>query len=401
VTPGDSVIPGSASAGPLAGVRVVDFTENMAGPFGTMILADQGADVIKVESPSGDALRHRGTGAREMSSYFANLNRGKRSLCLDLRSPRAGDVLAPLLDSADVVVCSLRPAAAARLRIDEPSVRASRPHVIHASIVGFGATGPWAGRPVYDHVIQATSGMADQQVQNEADRPRLIRHGLVDKTTGHVLAQSVTAALFDRLRTQRGAALSIVMLDVAISLLWPDGMMNHTALDPAVRGQAAAQTFQLTPTADGYISLVALKPRSWRNLVAALRLPLDEDAPPGEILRAARAELKSMTSAEAAERLAEHDVPCAPVVALADVPAHPQVVANGTLVEYAHPVIGRIRQPRPVPAFPGVVPEALPGARLLGADTRQVLGELGLDGAAIGSLVDDGVVRVPAGDEPD
>jgi crotonobetainyl-CoA:carnitine CoA-transferase CaiB-like acyl-CoA transferase len=386
---------GAEPAGPLAGIRIVDFTQNMAGPFGTMILADQGADVIKVESPAGDALRHRGTGAREMSSYFANLNRSKRSLCLDLRSPRADDVLAPLLDSADVVVHSLRPAAAARLRIDELSVRASRPRVIHASIIGFGTTGPWAGRPVYDHVIQATSGMADQQMQDENDRPRLIRHGLVDKTTGHVLAQSVTAALFDRFRTQRGAALSIVMLDVAISLLWPDGMMNHTALDPAVRGPAAALTFQLTPTADGYISLVVLQPRSWQNLVTALRLELDQDASPGSVLRAARSVLKSMTSAQAAELLALHDVASAPVVALADMPAHPQVVANRTLVEYMHPVLGPIRQPRPVPAFPGVVAEDLTAAPLLGADTRQVLEELGFGAAAIGTMVHDQVVGVP------
>jgi crotonobetainyl-CoA:carnitine CoA-transferase CaiB-like acyl-CoA transferase len=394
------VTAGGESGGPLAGIRIIDFTENMAGPFGTMILADQGADVIKVESPAGDALRHRGTGAREMAAYFANLNRGKRSLCLDLRSPRAADVLEPLLDRADVVVTSLRPAAAARLRIDAPSVRATRPQVIHASIVGFGTTGPWAGRPVYDHVIQAASGMAAQQVQDETDRPRLIRHGLVDKSTGHVLAQSVTAALFDRLRTQRGAALSIVMLDVAISLLWPDGMMNHTALEPAVRGAAAAQTFQLTPTADGYISLVALRPRSYQNLVTALRLPLDQDAAPTDILRAARAELKSMTSAEAAELLAEHDVPCSPVVELADVADHPQVIANGTLIEYAHPVIGPIRQPRPVPTFDGVLPGALRGAPLLGADGPQVLGELGLDEAAIGSLISAGVVRVPSGEHP-
>jgi crotonobetainyl-CoA:carnitine CoA-transferase CaiB-like acyl-CoA transferase len=370
----------------------------MAGPFGTMILADQGADVIKVESPSGDALRHRGTGAHEISSYFANLNRSKRSLCLDLRSPRAGEVLQPLLDGADVVVHSLRPAAAQRMRIDERSVRASRPQVVHASIAGFGTSGPWAGRPVYDHVVQATSGMADQQRQDDMDLPRLIRHGLVDKTTGHVLAQSVTAALFERTRTQRGVGLNIVMLDVAISLLWPDGMMNHTALEPAVRGPAAALTFQLTPTADGYISLVALKPRSWRNLVTALRLQpqMDENASPGVILRAARAVLKSMTSAEATELLAQHDVACAPVVALADMPAHPQVVANRTLVEYTHPVIGPMRQPRPVPAFPGVVAEELRGAPLLGADTREVLGELGFDAAAISSMLDERVVQAPA-----
>jgi crotonobetainyl-CoA:carnitine CoA-transferase CaiB-like acyl-CoA transferase len=386
---------GPTPGGPLTGIRIVDFTENMAGPFGAMILADQGADVIKVESPGGDALRRRGTGTAEMSSYFANLNRSKRSLCVDLRNPRSGDVLEPLLDSADVVVHSFRPTAARRLGTDADAVRGTRPEVIHAAIVGFGTTGPWAGRPVYDHIIQATSGMADQQRQDAVDPPRLIRHGLVDKAAGYVLAQSVTAALFDRTRTHCGASLNIVMLDVAISLLWPDGMMDHTALQPTVRGPAAALTFRLTPTQDGYLSLVVLKQQSWDNLVAALDLNgrLSEGARPGEILRAARAVLKSMTTAAAAEILAAHDVPCAPVVAMADMPSHPQVVANRTLVEYEHPVLGLIRQPRPVPTFPGVRAEGLRGARQLGADTTQVLGEIGLSASEIDALLADRVVH--------
>jgi crotonobetainyl-CoA:carnitine CoA-transferase CaiB-like acyl-CoA transferase len=384
--------------GPLRGIRVIDFTENMAGPFGTMILADQGADVIKVESPAGDALRHRGTGAREMATYFANLNRGKRSLCVDLHDPSAGEIRTRLLDSADVVVQSFRPAAAARLGLDAAAVQAGRPTVIHASIVGFGTTGPWAGRPVYDHVVQAISGMADQQRQDDQDPPRLVRHGIVDKTSGHVLAQSVAAALFDRTRTHAGVALDIVMLDVAVSLLWPDGMMNHTALDPEIRGTAAALTFQLTPTSDGYLSLVVLKDQSWKNLIAALALDarLPPDAKPGEILRTARAVLKTMTSSDAAELLGQNDVPCAPVVAMGDVHEHPQIVANRTLVEYDHPVIGQIRQPRPAPEFPGVVAEQLRGAPLLGGDSLELLDGLGFSESEIRSLVDGGTVRLPA-----
>jgi crotonobetainyl-CoA:carnitine CoA-transferase CaiB-like acyl-CoA transferase len=385
-----------AAKGPLAGFRVVDFTENMAGPFGTMILADQGADVIKVESPAGDALRRRGTGARDMATYFANLNRSKRSPCLDLRSPRTDEVLTPLLDSADVVVHSFRPAAAQRLRIDAETVRATRPQLVHASIVGFGTEGPWAGRPVYDHVIQATSGMADAARQNADDPPRLARHGLVDKTTGHVMAQSVTAALLQRSRTQQGVALDIVMLDVAISLLWPDAMVDQTALEPEVHGPAPALTYQLTPTADGHVSLVVLKPRAWQNLIAALDLSsrLDPEPSKGDILRAAKAVLKYMSTEDAATQLAAHDVPCGPVVAMADVPAHPQVVANGTLVDYAHPLIGPMRQPRPVPAFPGVDADTLVGARRLGEDSVDVLGELGLSGTAIDGLLAEGVVKV-------
>jgi crotonobetainyl-CoA:carnitine CoA-transferase CaiB-like acyl-CoA transferase len=383
-----------ASGGPLAGFRVVDFTENMAGPFGTMILADQGADVIKVESPEGDALRTRGTGTRELSTYFANLNRSKRSLCLDLRHPRSAEVLGPLLDSADVVVHSFRPAAAQRLRIDADTVRASRPRLVHASIIGFGTEGPWAGRPVYDHVIQATSGMADAARQNDDDPPRLTRHGLVDKTTGHVMAQSVTAALLQRSRTGQGVSLNVVMLDVAIALLWPDGMVDQTALEPEVLGPAPALTYQLTPTADGYLSLVVLKPQSWQNLINALDLRphLAEGPRMGDILRAAKAVLKTMSTTEAAAQLSDYDVPCAPVVAMADVPLHPQVIANQTLVNYQHPVMGQMRQPRPVPAFPGVDADTLVGARRLGEDPVAVLGELGLDEPAIRTLLADKVV---------
>jgi crotonobetainyl-CoA:carnitine CoA-transferase CaiB-like acyl-CoA transferase len=387
-----------ASGGPLAGFRIVDFTENMAGPFGTMILADQGADVIKVESPGGDALRRRGTGARELSTYFANLNRSKRSLCLDLHHPRSEEVLAPLLDSADVVVHSFRPAAAQRLRIDASTVRASRPQLVHASIIGFGTDGPWAGRPVYDHVIQATSGMADAARQNEDDPPRLTRHGLVDKTTGHVLAQSVTAALLQRSRTHQGVSLDVVMLDVAISLFWPDGMVEQTALEPEVLGPAPALTYQLTPTADGYLSLVVLKTQAWQNLIDALDLApaLGDEPRMGDILRAAKAVLKTMSTAEAAAQLSAHDVPCGPVVAMADVASHPQVVANRTLVDYQHPVIGPMRQPRPVPAFPGVDADALVGARRLGQDSMTVLDELGLAGPLISALLAEKVISVEA-----
>jgi crotonobetainyl-CoA:carnitine CoA-transferase CaiB-like acyl-CoA transferase len=384
-----------ARPGPLGGVRIVDFTENMAGPFGTMILADQGADVIKVESPTGDALRHRGTGAREMATYFANLNRSKRSLSVDLRDPRSAEVRRRLLDGADVVVHSFRPAAAKRLGLDAATVRTERIALIHASIIGYGTTGPWAGRPVYDHVIQAASGMADQQRRNDQDPARLIRHGLVDKTAGHVLAQSVSAALFARTWTQVGVALDIVMLNVAISLLWPDGMMNHTALDPEIRGPAAALNFELTPTLDGWVSLIVHKDKSWKNLAAALELnsKIGPGAAPGEIMHAARAILNTMTSAAACELLASYDVPCAPVVAMGDVHAHPQVVANRTLVDYDHQAIGAIRQPRPTPVFPGVVAEELRGAPLLGADSIEVLNDLGFDQASVRSLIDDGVVR--------
>jgi crotonobetainyl-CoA:carnitine CoA-transferase CaiB-like acyl-CoA transferase len=388
--------------GPLQSIRVVDFTENMAGPFGTMILGDQGADVIKVESPRGDVIRHTGTGSSRMASYFANLNRSKRSLVVDLQRPESRDVLQPLLDSADVVVHSFRPNAAARLSLDAPTVTANRPTVVHASIVGFGATGPLAGRPVYDHVIQAVSGMADLQRESAQDDPHLIRHGVVDKSTGHVLAQSICAALIERFRTGKGATISISMLDVAVSLLWPDGMMNRTALEPELRMPAAALTFRLTPTADGYVSLVVLKQAQWQGLIDAFGL---SDAPdehagtadgamkPGAILRGARNAIQSLPTDDVVKLLTANDVPCAPVVSLDEMLVHPQIVANGTLVEYEHPLIGPIRQPRATPTFASMHGADVVPAPGLGDHTQKILSEIGLSRPSIERLLASEVVR--------
>lgn len=388
---------GRSRGGVLDSIRVVDFTENMAGPFGTMILGDQGADVIKVESTSGDIIRHSGSGSRQMSSYFANLNRSKRSLSLDLHRLECRPVLAALLDSADVVVQSFRPAAARRLGVDAASVTRGRPHVVYASIVGFGTSGPLAEQPVYDHVVQALSGMADLQRESADDVPHLIRHGVIDKSTGYVLAQSVCAALFHRLRTGLGTTLDINMLDVAVSFLWPDGMMDRTALEPELRRPTVAQTFRLTPTSDGFVSLVVIKQSQWDGLIAALELPgvkYDEQGAtsPGEILRAARAAISHLDTDEVVRRLVEHDVPCAPVVTLDEMASHPQIVANSTLIEYEHPLIGPIRQSRAVPRFPINDEIRLLPAPGLGENSQEILQELGYDEAGIDELVSSGAV---------
>src|SRR6476660_9561565 len=145
---------------PFAGVRIVDFTANMSGPFATMVLGDQGADVVKVEPPAGDAIRHLGVGVGDVSAYFANLNRSKRSLALDLSRPEARPVVDALLDWGDVVVHNFRPAVAEHLHLDAEHTRAGRPRLIHVAIDGFGPAGPYAGRPAYDHVIQALAGYA-------------------------------------------------------------------------------------------------------------------------------------------------------------------------------------------------------------------------------------------------
>jgi crotonobetainyl-CoA:carnitine CoA-transferase CaiB-like acyl-CoA transferase len=383
--------------GPLSGFTVVDFSENMAGPFGTMMLAEQGAEVIKVEPLRGDVLRQRGTGSHRMGSYFANLNRSKRSLALDLQREESRPVLKRLLSRADVVVQSFRPAAAARLRIDAASVRGDHPSVVHASVVGYGMGGPLAGKPVYDHVIQAMSGMAALQAEGPGAEPRLIRHGLVDKATGLVLAQSVCAALLRRSRTTVGDELIVTMLDVALSFFWPDAMMDLTAIDPEVRQPSVAESFRLTPTGDGHIAMVVLTGRQWASLATAVGVT-EGATGRGDLLRTARRRIAGMSTADAVRWLNDHDIACGPVVPLEEVHLQAQVAANGSLGLFEHPVIGTLRQPNPVPSFGGRLPGWIRPAPTLGQHTVEILERLEFSPDEIDALSAGGVISTH--DEP-
>ncbi|TML17924.1 MAG: CoA transferase [Actinobacteria bacterium] len=387
--------PQSVDRGPLSGFRIVDLSENMAGPFATMILGDQGADVVKVESLRGDQIRRTGSGSGGMAAYFANLNRSKRSIALDLLRDEGQQILQRLFDDADVVIHAYRPQAAEKLRIHEAAVRTpARARLVYVEIVGFGKTGPLAGRAVYDHVVQALSGFAALQSDPSTNTPMLIRQGVIDKATGHVAAQSITAALLRRAATGVGQSISITMLDVALNFLWPDGMMNNTAFSVTDPRPPAANTYRLTPTADGFISLMVLTDAQWAALHPALDL-----APPGERthperLREARERLAQMPTTEAIAALTAHDVPCAPVVALDQIAAHPQVIANDAVRVVDHPVLGPIRQPLPMPQLKGMDVGALRPAPRLGEHSAEILAETGFASHEIDALVAAGVVGV-------
>ena len=386
---------GQGQGGPLSGFRIVDLSENMAGPFATMILGDQGADVVKVESLRGDQIRRTGSGSGGMAAYFANLNRSKRSIALDLLRPEGQEVLQRLFDEADVVIHAYRPQAAEKLRIDEASVKTpGRERLIYVEIVGFGKTGPLAGRAVYDHVIQALSGIAALQTDPATGTPTLIRQGVIDKTTGHVAAQTITAALLRRALTGEGQSISITMLDVALNFLWPDGMMNNTAFEVADKRPPAANTYRLTPTADGFISMMVLTDAQWAALHPALDLAPAGDRKHPEILREAREKLAQMSTEDAVAALTAHDIPCAPVVALDKVPEHPQVIANNALRVYDHPVLGKIRQPIPMPMLPGMDADNLRPAPKLGEHSVEILEQHGFSSDEIDGLIAAGVVGV-------
>ena len=388
-----------SAPGPLDGIRVVDLTAMISGPVATMMLADQGADVIKVEPPAGDLVRHMGSSRGGMSATFLSSNRSKRSIVLDLKTSLGMEALRRLVRTADVFVQNFRPGVAQRMGIGEDAMRELRADLIYVSISGFGETGPYAHKRVYDPVIQALSGLAAIQADRDSGRPRMVRTIVPDKVTALAAAQAVTAALFARERSGQGQHLKLAMLDAIVAFLWPEGMTGHTF----VGGEVEAARSQLAQdlifaTTDGWITVGAVSDAEWSGLCRVLERPeweadprfltaQDRVANVAERL-ALTAEVLATRSSEAwLEALDAEGVPCAPVLSRAEVLTHEQILANDLLAEYVHPQAGRIRQPRPAARF-GATPACIRGpAPALGADTETLLTELGFDGQDVQLLM--------------
>ena len=384
---------------PLAGIRVVDLTTNMSGPMATMVLADEGADVVKIEALGGDPIRSVGSGQEGMSAYFANNNRGKRSIAIDLSTDRGREIVLRLVDGADVFAQNFRPGVIERLGLGPDVVMRANPRIVYASISGFGSTGPLADAPAYDHVVQALSGFVAIQSAGTGE-PSMVRHGVIDKATALQLAQAVTAALFRRERTGEGARIDVSMLDAAIAFLWPDGMMDHTVDEPEVVLPPTSRSFRVTPTADGHVVLVTLTAAQWSGLTAAILDDAGDDMADtaermkggADVMRKVRAALASMTTDEVVKRLRAADVPVAPVLALAEVAANDQVQASGTVRAFTHEVLGPVHQPRPAPLFDGTAIDPVPAAPRLGEHGDEVLLEAGWDQDDIDALRADRVI---------
>ncbi len=256
-------------AGPLEGIRVLDLTSMVSGPMATMILADQGADVVKVEPPAGD--RMRGLSRSVMTGAFLSSNRNKRSLCLDLKQPEALEIVKELAARSDVFIQNFRPGAIERMGLGEDVVRGLRPDVVYVSISGFGETGPFAQQRVYDPVIQALSGLADIQADAGTRRPRMVRTIVPDKTTAVTAAQAITAALLARERTGVGQHVRLAMLDAMVAFLWPEGMSSLNFVgrekDPTASQVAHDMIYE---TADGFVTAAVISDAEWRGLCRAL-----------------------------------------------------------------------------------------------------------------------------------
>src|SRR5580692_12291624 len=261
--------------GPLDGYRIVDLTSMVSGPSATMLLADQGADVIKVENPQGgDHTRASANRRGGFSATFVNNNRNKRSIVLDLKTGAAREAVLKLAATADVFVQNFRPGVAERLGLDEAAVRAVAPKIVYVSISGFGEIGPYAQKPVYDPIIQAYSGLATVQAGADDVRPRMLRTILPDKLTAITASQAITAALLARARTGEGQHVRLSMLEAVLAFLWPSDMGDQTFIgdEPATQEKASA-TDLVYEVSDGWITVAVQTNAQWVALTEALGTP--------------------------------------------------------------------------------------------------------------------------------
>ena len=392
---------------PLNNIKVVDFTQVVAGPVAGMLLAELGADVIKVEYPGvGDITRTSGFSKGGLNSAVLNCNRGKRSVQINLKEAEGRAIALKLIENADVVIQSMRPGKIAELGLDYKTVKALNPKVIYVSLSGYGQDGPYADRAVYDPVLQAMCGYVSLQVNPQIPFPDLMRTALIDKAVSWEMALSITAALFARERGAGGQELEIAMIDVAIAFLWPDGGMAETLLDSDVEsGTHLSKLMNMTETEDGYVVYFAVADHQIKGLYTALGHPewfTDErfssrearhTGNNNEILGGLIADaFRSFPTGEIAHRLHANSVPCGEVIVLNKVADIPQVVHNGTFFEWEHPTAGRIRSPRHSTIFTETQLPILDSAPLLNEHNEEILLEIGIGEEERNQLREKGIV---------
>ena len=370
---------------PLQGIKILELSSIVTASLATMILCDQGAEVIKVEpTGSGDSMRYLGTQKGGFSAIFANCNRGKQSLNLDLKDKEEVKILLELVKEADVFISNYRPGVNERLGLGLDVLRDINPHIIYVSISGFGESGPLSTAPAYDHVIQGMSGATS--IQSNGDEPAYMKTLICDKITGYTACQALTAALFKRERTGETSHITLSMLDSAIFFLWPDGMMNHTLLDEDVKTAPplSSSYTSLIPAKDGFFTIAAMTDGQWFGIFNAIGKPEFKTDPRfenasarsqnmTELLQESLFRFHDYTVDEAINALRDNDVPCSPYVPRDEVINQPQVIASNTIFQMNSPHQGKMNAVSHPAIFDGNRMEVTKTAPALGEHRDKII----------------------------
>jgi len=399
-------------SGPLAGVRVIDLTTVVLGPFATQILADLGADVVKVESPEGDVLRHiapmRNPG---MGHIFLHHNRNKRSIVLDLKQPAGRDALLRLAGSGDVLIYNVRPQAMRRLRLGYEDVAAVNPRIVYVGAYGYGESGRYAGQPAYDDLIQGMVGLPWLTHAAGADRPRYVPTAITDRITGLATVNAVTSALFCRERTGKGQAVEVPMFETLAHMVLGDHMGGRTfepPLSPARYERMLAPHRVPYATRDGYLCVLVYNDKHWRSFFKLIgREEMFESDPRfssqearsrniGEVYAFVAENMLTRTSAQWLRSLKEADIPVAPLNSVDDIIDDPHLGESGFFVMTEHPTEGRLRMMAAPGAWSRTQPGALRPAPRLGEHSGEILREGGYADTEIAAMIAGGITRTPA-----
>ncbi len=390
--------------GPLTGMQVLDLTSMVSGPVAAAMLADQGAEVIKVEPPGGEQLRYLGPPLNGLPPAFFSCNRGKESIAVNLKKEAGKKVLWQLVEKADVLLQNFRPGAMERMGFGEEAVRARNERIIYVSISGFGETGPYSEQRVYDPVIQALSGATDIQANRLTREPEMFRVIIADKVASLTVAQAVSSALFHRERSGEGQHIKLSMLDAMLAFFWPEGMGGLTyanaEYDPAERSGSMDLIYA---TRDGYITAGVISDKEWVGMCRAIDR---EDLVDDERFSTARArgrnvqirkeitreEISKWPSKEILARLNENDVPNAPLLRRTELLDNEQIVASDSIARTEYEGFGEVRQARPAARFSRTPSAASGPAPKLGEHSIDILARLGYSEQERRRLVEQGIV---------
>jgi crotonobetainyl-CoA:carnitine CoA-transferase CaiB-like acyl-CoA transferase len=397
--------------GPLDGIRIIDVTTVLLGPYGTQILGDMGADVIKVEAPpTGDIARNMGTVRRQgMGGIFLNANRNKRSVALDLKHEGAKEMLRRLVASADVFVHNMRPQAIERLGFGYPAVSGIKPDIVYVGAYGFGQAGPYRAKPAYDDAIQAASGLASLFAMRDGT-PQYVPAAVADKLVGVTLSQAVALALLHRERTGKGQFVEVPMFEVLVSFNLVEHI-NGAAYEPAI-GQLGYQRVT-TPsrrpfkTRDGYVCILPYTDAQWLAFFTAVGRP-EMMKLPGFATYSARvhtvdelygfvgSETPKRTTAEWVEICERGEIPCMPVADIQSLMEDEHLKAVGMFESHQHPSEGPTVLVRPPVSFSDSPAEIRRHAPGFGEHGEELARELGYDDTAIKNLLGSGALLPPS-----